>query len=244
MSLDACAALVAKGDPDRWAALMAMPVAARARLIPLYAFNLELARAPWVTQEPAIAEMRLQWWREVVEGAVAGAPPRAHEVAGPLHALIREAGLPGEALDRLAAARRRDVWGEPFADEAALWVYLEDTGGGLMWLSVRALGGGPEAAARDLGAAAGLASWLMALPELQARGRPTLPEGAEVPALAREGLARLQRARGHRRALGPAGIAGWLAGPVLGRAAAGRPLHLSEAARRARLAWVGLTGRW
>ncbi|TNF18762.1 MAG: phytoene synthase, partial [Rhodobacteraceae bacterium] len=59
----ACAAIVEKGDPDRFASAMAAPVAARARLFPLYAFNLEVARAPWVTQEPMIAEMRLQWWR-------------------------------------------------------------------------------------------------------------------------------------------------------------------------------------
>ncbi len=47
MSLEACAALVERGDPDRHAAAMAAPPAARARLWPLYAFNLEGgARAP------------------------------------------------------------------------------------------------------------------------------------------------------------------------------------------------------
>lgn len=66
MSIAACAALVARGDPDRFAAIMAAPPAARARLFPLYAFNLEVARAPWVTKEPMIAEMRLQWWRDVL----------------------------------------------------------------------------------------------------------------------------------------------------------------------------------
>ncbi len=69
MSLAACAALVERGDPDRFLAVMAAPAWARARLFPLYAFNLEVARAPWVTEEPMIAEMRLQWWRDVVESA-------------------------------------------------------------------------------------------------------------------------------------------------------------------------------
>ena len=86
MTVDACAALVERGDPDRFAATMAAPVAARAQLWPLYAFNLEVARAPWVTKEPMIAEMRLQWWRDVV----AEPTPRAHDVAGPLQALIRD----------------------------------------------------------------------------------------------------------------------------------------------------------
>ena len=115
MSLDACARLVEQGDPDRFAATMAAPLAARARLLPLYAFNLEVARAPWVASEPMIAEMRLQWWRDVLDDPAR----RAHEVAGPLHDLIREAALPVDVLDRMAAARRWDVWREPFEDRAA-----------------------------------------------------------------------------------------------------------------------------
>ncbi len=84
MSIAACAALVERGDPDRFMAVMAAPVPARARLFPLYAFNLEVARAPWVTQEPMIAEMRLQWWRDTVEALACGGPVRAHEVVAPL----------------------------------------------------------------------------------------------------------------------------------------------------------------
>ncbi|MFM7443344.1 MAG: squalene/phytoene synthase family protein, partial [Tabrizicola sp.] len=72
MSVDACAELVSRGDPDRFRAVMAAPAFARAQLLPLYAFNLEVARAPWVTEEPLIAEMRLQWWRDVVENAASG----------------------------------------------------------------------------------------------------------------------------------------------------------------------------
>ena len=71
MSLQACADLVQRGDPDRFAAAMAAPVAARKVLFPLYAFNLEVARAPWVTEEPMIAEMRLQWWRDAL-GEIGG----------------------------------------------------------------------------------------------------------------------------------------------------------------------------
>ena len=46
---------------------MAAPLAARQILFPLYAFNVEVARAPWVASEPMIGEMRLQWWRDVLE---------------------------------------------------------------------------------------------------------------------------------------------------------------------------------
>ena len=171
MSVDACAALVARGDPDRFLAVMAAPVAVRARLLPLYAFNLEVARAPWVTAEPLIAEMRLQWWRDVVAGGEA----RAHEVAGPLHGVIRAAGLPVDVMDRLIEARRWDIGREAFAGQAAMDGYLEDTAGGLMWLACVAAGSsGGEQAARDIGWAAGLAAFLRAAPDLAARGRVPL----------------------------------------------------------------------
>ncbi|MBT7342217.1 MAG: phytoene synthase, partial [Rhodobacteraceae bacterium] len=67
MSLQACANLVARADPERFAAAMAAPFAARAVLLPIYAASIEVARAPWLTQEPMIAEMRLHWWRDVFE---------------------------------------------------------------------------------------------------------------------------------------------------------------------------------
>lgn len=256
MSVDACAALVERGDPDRFAAVMAAPVAARGRLFVLYAFNLEVARAPWVTKEPMIAEMRLQWWRDVVAEAGAGRPARAHEVAGPLSALIREAALPVAVLDRLVEARRWDVYREPFEDAAAFDAYLEDTGAGLMWLAGLALcaQAQDEAALRALGWASGLAGFLRAVPELEDRGRVPLVDGRTeaVAALAREGLARIGRARTGLRRMGRAGaatLAAWQAGPVLemaarepGRVARGE-LVLSEFARRWRLLLGAIRGR-
>ncbi|AWD20656.1 phytoene/squalene synthase family protein [Fuscovulum blasticum] len=252
MSLEACARLVERGDPDRFLTVRAAPLWAREQLLPLYAFNLEVARAPWVTQEPLIAEMRLQFWRDVVTED----SPRAHEVAGPLQALIRDAGLPVAVLDRLVAARRWDVWREPFEDRAAFDGYIQETAGGLMWLAARALGApdGAEAAVRAYGWAAGLANFLRAVPELVARGRHPLPEGVEVADLAQAGLDRLAQARAARatvpRGLAPALLAGWQAGGLLALAARepaavteGR-LHLPEFRRRGGLLWQALSGRW
>lgn len=254
MSLSDCAALLQKGDPDRFAAVMAAPLWARELLLPLYAFNLEVARAPWVASEPLIAEMRLQWWRDVVEDGT----PRAHEVAGPLHAVIRDAGLPVPVLARLVEARRHDAWGQPFDDAAALERYLEETGAGLMWLAARALGApdGAEGAVRAYGWAAGLANYLLAVPDLMARGRVPLPDPAPaaLSALAAEGLARLARARAARKTLpkaaAPALLAGWQAGGILARAAAdpaavaAGALRPSEFHRRWGLLRQAFSGRW
>lgn len=250
MSVSACAELVQRGDPDRFRAVMAAPVEARAQLFPLYAFNLEVARAPWVTQEPLIAEMRLQWWRDVVENTASGAA-RAHEVAGPLHGLIRDFGLPVAVLDRLIAARRWDIHREPHQDAAALEAYLEDTGAGLMWLAARSLGA-PEAAepaVRAYGWAAGAAMYIRAVPELAARGRQPLLDGLRTTDLAATALEKLGAARARRNQvpgeIAPALLAGWQAEGILRQVVAGRSLpELSEARKRWALLWQASTGRW
>lgn len=250
MTVTACAELVRRGDPDRFRAVMAAPVEARAQLFPLYAFNLEVARAPWVTQEPLIAEMRLQWWRDVVENSASGAA-RAHVVAGPLHELIRDFGLPVEVLDRLILARRWDIHREPHEGQAGLEAYLEDTGAGLMWLAARTLGApdSAETAIRAYGWSAAASAYIRAVPELEARGRQPLPQGFEVVDLAQRALAKLAEARSARKAVprdvAPALLAGWQAEAHLRQVLAGQSSpNLSEAQTRWRLLWQAFTTRW
>lgn len=263
MSLDDCAALVQKGDPDRFLAVMAAPLWARESLLPLYAFNLEVARAPWVSKEPLIAEMRLQWWLDVVEAACKdSAPPRAHEVAAPLHALIQERGLPQEALEAMITARRHDAYGEAFAGRAAFDAYIEETSAGLMWLAARSLGAPDRAeeAVRGYGRAAGIANYLKAVPDLVERGRRPLPIAADeapelvIAELARDGLESLKRARGGRKSLpkgaAPAMLSGWQTAPLLKLALRdpasvleGR-FQLSEFSKRGRLLMQSFSSSW
>src|SRR5580692_9280 len=80
---DPLVAFVRRHDPDRFLTALFAPPDKRPALLALYAFNHELARAREAAHEPALALIRLHWWREVVEGA-----PRAHEVATPLAASL------------------------------------------------------------------------------------------------------------------------------------------------------------
>jgi len=200
MSLHACAEIVQRGDPDRFLATMAAPAPARAVLFPLYAFNMEVARAPWMASEPMIAEMRLQFWRDVADDMAAGKPPRAHEVAAPLAAAMPPDCAP--LLDALVAARRWDIYRDAFEDAAHFDAYLDATSGNLTWAGARALGAAPEAEApiRALAFAAGIAALLRAVPDLQARGRIPLLDGtgAGVRDLAERGLAKWAEGRAGR----------------------------------------------
>lgn len=186
-NVTACARLVEQGDPLRFASAMAAPVALRARLFVLYAFNVEVSRAPWVTQEPMIAEMRLQWWRDALEEIRTGGPVRRHEVVTPLaQALTAQEAA---ALDVLVAARRWDIYRDPFEDQAHLERYLDQTAGTLMVVA------GRDDALRGTGFGGGVAAWLHAIPALEAAGRVPLVDGTAdgVRALAQKGLAALWR---------------------------------------------------
>lgn len=193
----ACARIVERADPMRFRTVMAAPVAARAPLFALYAFNVEVARAPWVTAEPMIAEMRLQWWRDALEEIGAGGAVRAHEVTTPLAQVLSQSQ--GGALDRLVAARRWDIYRDAFEDEAHFDSYIDNTAGLLMWTAAQALGAPPKAEkrVRDLAFGAGVAAYLRAVPALEAAGRIPLLNGtgAGISALAKRAQRRLCQAR-------------------------------------------------
>lgn len=244
MTVTACAALVERGDPDRFLATMAAPPAARVKLFPLYAFNLEIARAPQMTREPLIAEMRLQWWRDCLEEIAAGQGPRAHEVAAPLAAALS----PEDArrLTGLIEARGADIEAAPWRDAATLFEYLDGTAGILLQTATRLLGGGDDAGVRALGRAQGLANWFLAVPQHLAQGRAPFPDPSPpaIAALAQEALGALRPVPAN-----PALLAAWRARPLLRRAArhpeevlAGT-LGQSEFVRRGSLLWRSVTGR-
>ncbi len=199
--LTACAGIVERGDPLRFRTAMLAPVAQRGALFALYAFNVEVSRAPWVTQEALIAEMRLQWWRDVLDEIANGGTVRRHEVATPLAQVIS----PAQAvmLDELVTARRWDIYRDPFEDAADLTRYIDQTAGHLMWVAASLLGQADETTVRSAARASGIGAWLRAIPALEAAGRVPLLDGTPsgVAALAREGLDTLRKARKSRGAV-------------------------------------------
>ncbi len=269
MSFDACAAMVARADPERFAATMTAPVAKRGGLFALYAFNLEVARAPWVTAEPMIAEMRLQWWFDAIGEIFEGKPVRRHEVVEPLAMTIGEGGLPRAPFDALISARQFEIANEPHTDWEGLKAYIRGTSTGLLQLACLHLEADlPEDALEKIGLAFGLANLIRALPELDAAGKRVLPSGlpasepmgakdvvvqmSNLQNAAGEALAGLQTARGMRLpkvALPALRISLW-AETILKQTAAdpkvmmtGLEMPSEFQARRKRL-WQSITGRW
>jgi phytoene/squalene synthetase len=250
----ACAELVQRADPDRFRVAMAAPVPARLTLFPVFAANVEVSRAPWVTQEHLIAEMRLQWWKDAFEEIASGGAVRRHEVVTPLSRVLDARGA--QLMMELAEVRSWDIYRDPFEDEAHFTRYITASSANLMLAASRALGDVDESVVLDIGYATGLANYLSAVPALEKAKRIPLLDGRPetVAALAKDGLERLKRARAARaqvaRAAAPAMLLGWKAEGILKRAArqpervAAGALAGSEFSDNAGLMLRALSGRW
>ncbi len=184
--LSALGAVVRQHDRDRYQTALFAPAARREALFALYAFNYEIARVRESVTQPMLGQIRLQWWREVVEAAFAGAVPRAHEVAAPLTEAIRNFALSRDNFDHLIDARERDLEDAPPATLAALEEYAEGTSAALVHLALEVLGAsspGMRAAAREVGIGYALAGLLRAMPFHAGAGRAYIP--AEIAEHAR-----------------------------------------------------------
>ena len=178
---DAVAASARSGEPDRYLAALLAPPSARTDLLALAAFASEVARVPYIAgSEPAIGEIRLQWWRDALQ------PSRdlartGNPVADALRVAVRRHELPGALFMEIVEARSSDLGGEVMADDAALQTYLWKGEGTVFALAGRMLAsGGPEAdidaAAAASGHAYGLSRLLLGLGRALSRGRLPLPQ--------------------------------------------------------------------
>ena len=179
-------AIVRRHDPDRFFTALFAPAEHRDTLFTLYAFNHELARAREAVREPFAALIRLQWWREIIEGA-----RRRHEVAEPLgHALDKGLLHPVDLAGMIDA---REAEAEPIESMDAFIAYVQGTAGGVMVAAARALGAETPESLRRPGAAYGVAGILRSAESRAGQGRSVLPAGRDAdPALRTElvGLAR------------------------------------------------------
>jgi NADH dehydrogenase [ubiquinone] 1 alpha subcomplex assembly factor 6 len=181
--LSPLAALVRRHDRDRYQTALFAPADRREALFALYAFNYEIARVREIVTQPMLGQIRLQWWREIVDAAFAGVPPRPHEVALPLAAVIGAHALTRAHFDRLIDAREGDLADQPPATLAALEDYAEGTAATLLYLVLEVLGVPEPAAhesARDIGIGYALAGLLRAMPFHARAGRCYIP--AEIAA--------------------------------------------------------------
>jgi phytoene synthase len=167
------------------------PADRRSALFALYGFNAEIARIRDVVSEPLAGEVRMQWWRELLDGEARG-DSTAHPVAAALLEAIAQYRLPRQALANCIDARVHDLYDDPFPTIGDLEGYCGETSSAIIRLATLILAGrnsGPPDAAGHAGVAYAITGLLRALPFQAARGQVFLPaETMERHGVAREDI--------------------------------------------------------
>ena len=164
---------VRANDPDRWFASLFWPEPVRHHAHALLAFNLEIARVREAVSEPMLGEIRLQYWRDVIETGEAGGNPVAEAL---LDTIVRF-NLDKDRLLALIEARSFDLYDDPMPSEAALEAYARDTSSTLFEAIARLLAPGrlPPPCVDAAGRAYALTGLLRGLPWQVMKGQLFLP---------------------------------------------------------------------
>lgn len=169
-----CETLVREADRHRYLAALFAPADRRGALFSLYAFDIEISRIRDLAREPMPGEIRLQWWREVLEGQRAG-EAAANPVAASLLAALARNRLTATKLIALVEARRFDIYDEPMPTLAAIQSYASNTAGAIFDCATRLLGEASEENAIEAGQVQTIANVIALLPRHAARRQLFLP---------------------------------------------------------------------
>ncbi len=121
-----CEALVRAADKDRFLATLFAPADKRGPLFALYAFNAEIASVRDRAREPMPGEIRLQWWRDVINGERTG-EAAANPIAAALIDTVARFSLPKPRLLDLIEAHAFDLYDDPMPTFDALEGYIRHT---------------------------------------------------------------------------------------------------------------------
>lgn len=176
------AELVARGlrhaDRDRYLSTLYAPEAKRPALVALYAFNTEIASIRDRVSEPLPGEVRLQWWRDVLDAGTMEAAA-GHPIASELIAAIGAHQLPIVPLQAMLNAREFDLYDDAMPTRGDLEGYLGETASALIQMAALVLDRDAAGAAADAaghgGCAQGIAGLLRLLPLHRSRGQCYVP---------------------------------------------------------------------
>ncbi len=165
-------------DWPRYIAAQFAPEGRRADLMTLYAFDAEIDRICQKASDPLPAEIRLQWWREVLHGdrqEEAG----SHPLAQALVRVIHDHRLPLDAFDRYLEASTFALYHDAFPDTVSLEAWCGETASAFLQMAAIILDPAAAKLASDAaghgGIAIGIAGILTRLPQTRARGQCHMP---------------------------------------------------------------------
>ena len=195
--IEFCASLLKESDPSRFRSIMAAPEKLRPYYFVIFALNVEVSKAPYLTNEPLIAEIRLQWWLDVLDEIIGEKAVRKHAVATPLSKCIGKSHA--RELKKFVLARKWDIHFNGFDSLTELKKYLYETTGILFQVAAGRNVVTKDKYFHDACMAIALANYLAATPELKRAGK--LPFAGlspiEIGEQCRIAIANLKTAKSH-----------------------------------------------
>ncbi|MEW5309667.1 MAG: hypothetical protein WDW38_001537 [Sanguina aurantia] len=176
-----CVSQVRRYDQDNYVWMTQMPKHLRPGLFVVRAFNCETALVSdqVKSKEPALMQMRYQWWREAIGSTFKGSPPTHPLTLALAEVLKSSTHLKKYNFTRLIDAREADVLDtQPPLDVKALEVYAESTASQLLYMQLAAAGvvsREADHAASHIGKAVGLATLLRGTAHHAAARRSYMP---------------------------------------------------------------------
>ncbi|MES0882147.1 phytoene/squalene synthase family protein [Roseibium sp. SCP14] len=166
-------------DRDRYLSALLAPEPHRDGLMALYAFSAEIGRIREIVSEPLPGEVRLQWWRDLLEGTEHGAVA-SNPVANALLQTIERYKLPRQGLVAMTEARVFDLYNDPMPTLNDLEGYAGETVSGLIQLACLILNDGEDPGTATVsghaGVAYGMTGLMRALPWHAARHQMYVPK--------------------------------------------------------------------
>ena len=218
-----CRAFVREHDLDAYLATLLAPQDDQPRLFAIWTIAADALRLPWSVSEPAMAAIRLQWWREALKAGQGH--PALQLLEGQAHVAPLESFL--ESCARLH--------GPPLASVGECRQWSQQAFATLM----KALGEEPDT---PLALGHGLIFLLRRAPWPRRTGQPLLADALDRQAMAHEAQEALKSAR-HGRGNLPFRLSGIWLKAIRKAQKTGQPPSIPQWRRQLALLKVVITGR-
>ena len=172
------AAALRENDKDLYFSTLVLPRRVRRHVQALYSAVAEMAAVGEKVSEPGVGEIRLKWWADALGGTELG-DARSNPVVDAALDTIEMFALPAAAFERMAAARRFDLYSDPMPNLTQLEGYAGETSSVTYQMAALIANGGKDPSTADaagyLGVAEVLTRAIAGMPRDLSRGRVRVP---------------------------------------------------------------------
>lgn len=165
-----CLALLKQSAPDFYLADLLLNPRYSVEIVVLHAFHVEITNITLSGADHMAAQVRLQWWLEVVQGQ-RDEEAQGHPVARALLAVIGHHNLPVASFVAKLEAHIFDLYQDPMGDRGVFEAYCGETRSCLFQWAALVSGAEPSRGLADASGHAGVASGAVQVLENMARSQ-------------------------------------------------------------------------